>query len=170
MSAIQRKGGIGMKLFLKRDTIDERAGFIVFNSRAVPEYTVTAEAANGLKLTVLDENGELLSVIRYNRLMLNYFTIRCDKRFYVLIPCLQEHFAFAIYGSTYRFAGDLAEGSFSMLTADGEIVMTQKKCWCKYGEGYELNIHDEVHELFLLSVAVCADMYNTLSDFSAVPT
>ena len=152
-----------MKLFLKRDTIDEKSGFMIYDNKGLPKYSVTSEAGNGMKLALFDSVGQQHSLIRYNTLMLNYFTVRCEKRFYVLLPVMNKQFTFAIYGSTYRFT-EVAGDQFCVTASDGSPVMTQKKCWCRYGDGYELEIIDEAHEILLLSIAVCADMYLTITE------
>lgn len=160
-----------MKLYLKRDTTGECSAFAVFDEKGEQKYAVCAEAGAGIRMTVFTGNGDIASLIKYNSFVLNYFTVSCARRFYVLIPCTGTQFAFAVYGSTYRFAGSLADGSFTMTTSSGDIVMTQKKCTVEHGEGYELDISDEAHELFLLSCALCADMYISCAPGeAAVPT
>ena len=153
-----------MKLFLKRDVSAELTSFIVYDAKAQPLYTVLCNSETPSKQHIIDREDNVCSVIKYNSFLMNYFTLRCSGRFYILVPCIGDSFAFAIYGSTYRFSGDLAAGRFSVFSSDGEIKMTQKKHPDETGESYELDIHDEEHQLFLLSVAICADMYMTLTE------
>lgn len=151
---------MGMKLFLKRDT-GATGAFIVYDELGEVYCTISRESGNHMKYVMFDNGSMPVSTIRINTMLLTYFTIRCRRRFYVLVPCVGESFSFAIYGSTYRFCGSIAAGCFSMLEPDGKTVMTQKKSWCKAGDGYELNITDEEHETFLLSAAVCADLFSS---------
>ncbi len=152
-----------MKLFLKRGT-DEGEGFTIYNTHAEPVCAAEMNFSSSIHIELRNEDRVLLSSIKFNRLMLDYFTIRCDHRFYVLIPIIGNHFSFAIYGSTFRFAGNLADGCFSMFNAKGEIIMTQKKCWAQHGDGYELEIKDEKYRLLMVSTAICADLFIALSE------
>lgn len=158
-----------MKFFIKRGTayLD---GFTVYNDDAEPVYTAYVEASPSFRITMTDCGNKTVSVIKFNNFMLNYFTIRCSRRFYALVPCINSQFSFAIYGSTFRFIGNLADGRFSMLNSNGEIIMTQKKCWTRHGEGYEVNITDEQYHIFMLSVALCADIYIALTESHPIPT
>ena len=158
-----------MKFFIKRGTacLD---GFTIYNGNAEPVYTAYVEASSSLRITMKDSDGQNVSVIKFNNFVLNYFTIRCSRRFYALVPCINNQFSFAIYGSTFRFIGSIADGRFSMLNSDGEVIMTQKKCWTQQGEGYEINITDGQYHIFMLSVALCADMYIALTESHPIPT
>ncbi len=158
-----------MKFFIKRGAscID---GFTVYNDNAEPVYTAAVEASPSLRIRLTDNGDRLLSSIKFNNFVLNYFTVRCARRFYALVPCMDKQFSFAIYGSTFRFIGNLADGRFSMLNSDGEIIMTQKKCWTQQGEGYEINITDGQYHIFMLSVAMCADIYIALTESHPIPT
>ena len=148
-----------MTLFIKRDTVCGNAGFIVSDELGRQKYAVTSEAGAGIRMTMYSCAEEIVSVIKYNRLMLNYFTISCCRRFYVLIPVAAEELSYAIYGSTYKFVRGSSAECFSILNAEGEIVMSHKRVWNGAGDYYELEIKDEAHELFLLSCAICADVY-----------
>ncbi len=159
-----------MKLFIRRDTVCGNAGFLVSDKLGHQKYAVSAECGAGIRMTVFSKGSEIASVIKYNNFMLNYFTISCCRRFYVLIPVSGSEAGFSIYGSTFRFAGNAASGSFSILSSDGICAMTQKKTWSPSGEVFELNIIDEEHELFLLSCALCADMILFLDSKSLAPS
>ena len=158
-----------MKLYIQRGA-GRYDGFTVFNEKAEPIYTAVIRENRLPGITMFDRSKNTVSEIRLNSFMLNYFSIRCCHRLYVLIPCLGTRFAFAIYGSTYRFMGSLIDGRFSMLDSHGETMMTQKKCRTPHGEGYEIEISDRRYTLFMLSVAMCADLYLTLSDTNPLPT
>ena len=158
-----------MKLFIKRGAA-KSDGFTVYTESGEPCCNAEVKAEPSVRITLRGNGGELLSTVRYNTFMLSYFSVRCGKRMYVLVPCFGRQFAFAIYGSTFRFAGSLASGSFSMINSDGETVMTQKKCWTAHGDGYELDIRDEKYEEFMLSVALCADICLALGEGDAVAT
>lgn len=153
-----------MKLFIRRDTVCGNAGFLVLDELGHQKYVVTAEAGAGIRMTMFGKSEEIVSVIKYNTLMLSYFTISCARRFYVLIPSRAGEVSFSIYGSTFLFSGDAASGCFSVLTADGECALSHKKTLSKSGEVFEVIINDEQHELFLLSCALCADSFLFISE------
>lgn len=157
-----------MKLWMKRGTASGD-GFTIYNHHAEPVCNAEIDAGANIRIELRNEDRMLLSSIKFSRLMVNYFTIRCEHRFYVLVPCMGSPFSFAIYGSTYRFAGNLADGCFSMFNAKGETIMTQKKCWTPHGDGYELDIKEEKYYLFMLSAAICADLFLAVSEPGAVP-
>ena len=157
-----------MKLFIQRGA-GQNDGFTVYNEKGEPIYTAVVKLSGILGMTMYDRSNHTVSDIRLNNLVLNYFSIRCCHRMDILIPCLNKRFAFAIYGSTYRFMGSLSDGRFSMLDSHGDTVMTQKKCWTPHGDGYEIEITDRKYTLFMLSVALCADIYITLSENNPLP-
>ncbi len=149
-----------MKLFLRRDASGGNSAFEVFDELGFSKYTVTVVSEkNKQKLVMLDAGGTAVSEILRKQFVLDYFAVRCNSRLYVLVPFCRECFSFAVYGSTYRFAGDVSSGSFSLFDVDKSPVMTQKKCWSKHGSGYEIEIFLEEQEIFSLSTAICADMY-----------
>lgn len=158
-----------MKLFIKRGAADSD-GFTIYNDKGEPCCTAEVRADPSVRISLRGSGGELLSAIKFNTFMLSYFSVRCGKRMYVLVPCFGRQFAFAIYGSTFRFAGNLSDGSFTMLDPDGKTVMTQKKCWASHGDGYEINIYDEKYKIFMLSVALCADICLALGEGDALAT
>ena len=53
----------------------------------------------------------------------------------------------------------MASGEFSLFDVDKSPVMTQKKCWTKFGSGYELELYLAEQEHFAICVALCADIY-----------
>lgn len=156
-----------MKLFLKRDC--DR--FMVLDESGYEKYSVSFETdRTKQKITVETPDHKVISTISNKNMVLRYFSIKCSGRLYVLVPYMGENFAFVIYGSTYRFAGDMGNGCFSLFDVDTSPVMTQKKCWCKFGDGYELNVYDDSQEIFALSVAICAAVYVSSGNTEAVPT
>lgn len=160
-----------MKLFLKRDVSDISSRYVVLDDSGKQKYIVTGtNSTSRQKLKLSNANGEKMSEISLYSLVATYFMIKYDKRIYALVPCMNERLAFLIYGSTLRFFGDIAQGRFSLIDVDKSVVMNQKKCWGKYGTGFELNIIDEKQEIFALSVAICADMYLSAADKKAVLT
>lgn len=160
-----------MKLFLKRDVSDISSRYVVLDDCGNQKYIVTgSNNPSRQKLILSDNEGEKMSEISLYNLVATYFMIRYDKHIYALVPCVRENFAFLIYGSTLRFLGNIAQGSFSLVDVDKSVVMTQKKCWGKYGTGFELNILDEQQEIFALSVAICADMYISAAEKNPVLT
>ncbi len=157
-----------MKLYLKRNTIDSGIGFEIYDQAENIVFHVAATVDSSLKMAVESRVGEPFSMIRFNTLLFPYFTVRCQRHFYVLVPCLGERFAFAIYGSTYKFSGDLGAGAFTMTDAQGKILMTMEKTLTRSGsEAYELEIHDTDRRMFLISAAICAAAYQVLAEPSA---
>lgn len=140
-------------------------GFLITDDRDDPCFTVTLEGSGALRYGLWDRDNCRRSLIRYNHLLMPYFTLRCDGRFYVLLPILRPECSFAVYGSSYRFAGNAAEGVFAMMGENDRPVMTQQRILCvgAQREGYELKIFESDHLIFLLSAAVCADVFLSLS-------
>lgn len=158
-----------MKRYIKRN-LSEGMTFIVYNDTGEVLYRITSlDDPRRRCLWLTDTEGQPLAEINHKQLMLHYFTVRCQKSFYVLVPTVKECFAFLIYGSTYRFAGDLTTGRFSLFDVDKSPVMTQQKCWTAYGDGYELELYVPEQELFCLCTAVCAALYLTTATGSTVP-
>ncbi len=154
-----------MKLFLKRDEqnflILDQSGNLKYNAIVTTENTkqrIVAENADGIPQ----------SVILHKNSLIRHFSVRCCGKMYILVPVTGECFAFAIYGSTYRFTGDTANGRFSLYDVDKSPVMTQKKCWSKFGDGYELKIYSEKEELFAVSVAICAAVFLSSAEENAI--
>lgn len=149
-----------MKLFLKRDRSEISSRFSVLDEKGNEKYIVTGKStASKQVIYISDINNNKLSTITFLDFVVKSFSVKCGKRLYALMPCIREQFAFIIYGSTFRFIGNIAEGRFSLIDVDKSPVMTQKKCWCKSGVGFEINIFNDEYEIFALSVAVCAAMY-----------
>ena len=159
--------GATMKLFLVRDTSDENSGFMVFNESAYPKYKAYVHTdRTKQKIIISDSSGYKVSEIVHKNLVIDHFSVRCGGRLYVLVPYVKNCFTFMIYGSTYRFAGDILAGRFSLFDVDKSPVMTQKKCWSRFGSGFELEIYYTAQEVFALSAAICAAMYNSASETS----
>ena len=153
-----------MKLFIRRETSGGTAVFGVFDELGYLKYTVESSAEKRKqRMLILDSKKRPVSEILHKQFVLDYYTIRCGSRLYVLVPYCKECFSFAIYGSTYRFGGDISSGEFSLFDVDKSPVMTQKKCWTRFGEGYELELYLANQEQFALSVALCADLYLSAS-------
>ena len=149
-----------MKLFLKRNDTDDSVSFTVYDESAHPRYNIIiATESIRQKMMMEDRAGATVSEITHSELILSYFKIRCGGKLYILIPHIKECFYFIIYGSSLRFAGNIETGSFSLYDVDKSPVMTQKKCWGKFGGGYELKIYRTEQELFGISCAICADIY-----------
>lgn len=153
--------GDQMKLFLKRNDSEDGAGFTVFDEKGYSKYTVDIITEKTKQRITIKNNStdKIVSEILRKELVIKYFTVKCRGRIYILVPYLKDCFTFMIYGSTYRFAGDVNSGRFSLFDVDKSPVMTQKKCWSPYGDAYELELYDEIQEYFSLSVAVCAAMF-----------
>ena len=158
-----------MKLFLKRVFSEDGPGFQVYNEQGECRYLVTVETDNSKqKILINNTSGVPVSEIYHKHIIMSYFTVRCQAGFFVLLPFMRDCFSFKIYGSSYRFAGDIAAGRFSLFDVDNSPVMTQERCWSKYGDASELNIYVPEDEHLALSVAVCADMYIAAAGESAV--
>ncbi len=158
-----------MKLFLKRDSVGAEDGFSVLTESAGLKYSVSVFTdKTRQKALIQDSSGSTVSEIIHKNLVVQYFAVKCSGRFYVLVPYRKECFTFMIYGSTYRFAGSLGRGRFSLFDVDKSPVMTQKKCWSRFGDGYQLEIFREDQELFALSCAVSAAMFLAAAESSTV--
>ncbi|MBQ9461478.1 MAG: hypothetical protein IJU51_06145 [Clostridia bacterium] len=157
-----------MKLFLKRIFSDE-AGFQIYDDLGNCRYSVTVETETRRQRILINGDSAVpVSEIFHKNFFMRYFTVRCQRGFYVLLPSVRDCFSFRIYGSSYCFAGDIASGRFSLFDVDRSVIMTQKKCWCRYGDAYELNILVPEDEHFALSVAICAAIYISASETSTV--
>ena len=158
-----------MKRYIRREYAEEGPGFGIYDETGMLLYRLTQEEDKHRKrLYLSDTNDRRLAELMHKQLMVHYFTIRCSSGFYVLIPAVKECFVFYIYGSTYRFAGSLGRGRFSLFDVDKSPVMTQKKCWSRFGDGYQLEIFREDQELFALSCAVSAAMFLAAAESSTV--
>lgn len=150
-----------MKFFLKRAD----SGFEILDELAHLKYTVSLKTdRNKQKIIIKNLNKKPVAEILNQKLVFRYFSVRCRGHLYILVPVLKECFAFMIYGSTYRFLGDISSGRFSLIDVDKTPVMTQKKCWGKFGDGFELEIFNEEQKLFSMCCAVCAAMYISAAD------
>ncbi len=149
-----------MKLYIKRISSSGNELFMILDELGTLKYTVSAISERmKQRIIISDTSGNAVSEIIHKEFVMRYFTVRCRKGFYVLLPYMKRCFYFKIYGSTYRFAGDMTSGRFSLFDVDKSPVMTQKKCWTSFGEGYEIELYIPEQEHFALSCAVCADLY-----------
>lgn len=154
-----------MKLYLKRNNIDSGMSFAVYDHAENIIFNVETSVDSSVRMVIENQSGEPFSMIRLNTFLFTYFTIRCSRHFYVLIPCLREQFSFAIYGSTYRFSGNLAYGKFVMSDSDNKTMMTVEKTVTHNGdEAFVLDIQDEEHKMFMISAAICAASYQILAE------
>ena len=157
-----------MKLFLKRVLSDD-VGFQIYDDLGNCRYSAIVETESSRQRIILTGDSVVpVSEILHKSFLMRYFTVRCQAGFFVLLPSMRDCFSFRIYGSSYRFAGDASSGSFSLFDVDKSVIMTQKKCWCRYGDAYELNILVPEDEHFALSVAICADLYISATEASTV--
>lgn len=160
-----------MKLFLIRNTSPDGGGFAIFNSLGQPKYTVSLYSERQKQQLIMNNTGGMtVSEILHKFFLMRYFTVRCNTGFYILVPDMRPCFSFRIYGSTCRFAGDIASGRFSLYDVDKSPVLTQKKCWTRFGDGYELELYNGELEHFALSCAVCADLFISAAAEDRVPT
>ena len=149
-----------MKLFVKRVFSEDGTGFRIFDESGDCRYTVNVETeGNKQRITILNTSEIPVSEIYHKQFLMRYFTVRCQAGFFILLPVIRDCFSFRIYGSSYRFAGDITTGRFSLFDVDKSPIMTQKKCWSKYGDAYELNICVPEDEILSISVALSADMF-----------
>ena len=150
-----------MKFFLKSSD----KGFEILDGAARLKYTVSVKTdRNKQKIIIKNSDKKTVAEIFRKQLVFPYFSVRCKGHFYVLVPMIKDCFVFVIYGSTYRFLGDISAGRFSLIDVDKSPVMTQEKCWSKFGEGFEINIFNEEQKIFSLCCAVCAAMYISSSE------
>ena len=157
-----------MKLYLKRNTTDEGISFNEYDKNENIVFNAVSSIDSSLKMSIESRSGEPFSMIRLNTLLFTYFTIRCRRHFYVLVPCVRDTFSFAIYGSTYRFTGNIITGSFIMTNSNGECMMKMEKTLTRNGdEAFELEILDSDHKMFLISSAICAASYQVIAEPNA---
>ena len=150
-----------MKFFLK----SADRGFDILDESAHLKYTVLVMTdRTKQKIIIKNLNQKTVAEISNQKLVFRYFSVKCKGHLYILVPMIKEYFAFIIYGSTYRFLGDIAAGRFSLIDVDKSPVMTQKKCWGKFGDGFELEIFNDEQKLFSLCCAVCAALYISASE------
>ncbi len=160
-----------MKLFLKRDSGELSSRFIVFDEKGNEKYIVTGKTSTSKQVMYIsDKKDNKLSSITLWNFVGRYFSVKCAKRLYALVPYMNEQFGFMICGSTFVFAGDISSGRFSLIDVDKSPVMTQKKYWNNSGDGFELDIFNDDYEIFSLSVAICAAMYILANGNGAVTT
>ncbi len=149
-----------MKLYIRRSGTDPNVPFEIFDGLQNLLYVVGFQGESGRQRYLMTTpEGLCVSEIARNHILMQYFTVRCRTGFYILLPHVKDYFSFRIYGSAYRFGGDLAAGRFSLFDVDKSTVMTQKKCWTRSGEGYELELFRPDDEHLALSVALCAALY-----------
>ena len=154
-----------MKLFIRRETSGGTAVFGVFDELGYLKYTVESSAEKRKqRMLILDSKKRPVSEILHKQFVLDYYTIRCGSRLYVLVPYCKECFSFAIYGSTYRFSGNLSLGEFIMKNADDKVKKKKKKVMTSSGEAFELEIDDNENRLFMISAAVCAASYQVIAE------
>ena len=157
-----------MKLFLQRIVSDD-VGFQIYDDLGNCRYNVSVETESSRQRAIITGDSAVpVSEIVHKSFFMRYFTVRCQGGFFVLLPSMRDCFSFRIYGSSYRFAGDVSSGSFSLFDVDKSVIMTQKKCWCRYGDAYELNIFVPEDEHLALSAAICADLYISAAESSTV--
>ena len=150
-----------MKFFL----LLVESGFDIFDESAHLKYNVSLKTdRNKQKIIIKNLNKRPVAEIFNKKLVFRYFSVKCKGRLYVLVPMIKDYFAFIIYGSTYRFLGDISAGRFSLIDVDKTPIMTQKKCWSKCGDGFEIEIFSEEQKIFSLCCAVCAAMYISASE------
>lgn len=152
---------IFLKLILKRDNALPEGGFTVFDETGFEKYRGVIRTEPSRQRIVVGRETRLVSDIVRRDMFMRFFTVRCRGRLFVLFPSLGDCFAFRMFGTNYRFAGNISSGRFSLYDVDKSPVMTMKKCWGRFGSGYELNIFREKEETFALSVAICAASYLT---------
>ena len=159
-----------MKRFIKQTTEAGSIAFYVLDEFGQTVYLTEETVFQHKRLIALTTPEKtLISSIQYKSLVMRYFTIRCLSGYYLLLPLLNENFSFMVCGSSYTFAGEMSSGRFSMMNAEKMPVMTMKKVWSAFGEGFETEIFSESEEAFLLSSAICAATYLTLTEKARCP-
>ena len=153
-----------MKLYMKRNNVESGINFTIYNEDEKIMFNIKGSADPSVKMKIEGRSGEPFSTIKLNTFLFTYFTVTCARRMYILVPCVRERFAFAIYGSTYRFSGSLASGEFTMINADDEVIMTVKKAMTKIGEAFELDVIGKENRSFMISAAVCAASFQTFAE------
>lgn len=156
-----------MKRYLRRTSAQGGLCFEVMDEFGSLRYSVTVDSDKRKQIVMVLQGEVPVAEIQHKNFVVQYFTLRCDAKIYILLPVCKEEFGFVIYGSPCRFAGDPAAGRFSLFDGDKSPVMLLKKCWSCFGDGYEMEILREEKELFAVGVAVCAELYLFASQHQA---
>ena len=136
-----------MKFFLKSSD----KGFEILDGAARLKYTVSVKTdRNKQKIIIKNSDKKTVAEILRKQLVFPYFSVRCKGHFYVLVPMIKDCFVFVIYGSTYRFLGDISAGRFSLIDVDKSPVMTQDiDPYCYTLEGRRLNARPSTPGLYI---------------------
>lgn len=146
-----------MKLYIKRDKSTENSMFVVFDELCNEKYYIVGSKD---KLELLNLNKEKCMTIRRMPLpAIRAYSISVGKnniKFIIgnsksKVPCYY-------YGIGWRIRGDIFIKSFDILDADNSLVATHAKRFSRCGDGYELNVFNEVREMFCIATAVCINL------------
>ncbi len=153
-----------MKLYLKRDTFNQLARFVVFNELGKEKYfIVNSQNYSHRNMAVTDVNFQQLCTIHSIPLpLLNAYTINDRKDTIRLIFNKNtSRLMCYYYGISWRIRGDILGKNYEIVDNDNKILLTHSGRTGSIPGGSEINIYDESRELLLLASVACADIIET---------
>lgn len=153
-----------MKLYLKRDTFNQLARFVVLDELGKEKYfIVNSQNYSHRNMAVTDVNFHQLCTIHSIPLpLLNAYTINDRKDTIRLIFNKNtSRLMCYYYGISWRIRGDILGKNYEIVDNDNKILLTHSGRTGSIPGGSEINIYDESRELFLLASVACADLIET---------
>ncbi len=151
------------KLYLKRDASQVHSRFCVFDESGYEKYVITGKRMHGSdKMIISGLNGVPLVYIRVAPLRVFYaFSVRAEgERFTMVASTAGGKMDFRFHGISWLLSRSADMRSFEIFDADGSVVMSQTADAYHLNGSYELEIHNDLRELFCIAAAVCADVIN----------
>lgn len=159
-----------MKLFIKRDTSTDLAGFNVFDELGRIKYVVRFKKSNTfVKLRVDDINGCRLCGIRRIKLSgvcVYSIGVKGVGNMSTVINVNKDNLMCLLYGTNWRICGDFRTKNFSIIDVDKSLIALQKKTFSNNTSAYELIIENNDNELVCLAVAICINLINTVDNLA----
>ena len=152
-----------MRLFLTRNTTSEHSRFIVYDECKREKYVITGKrTASTDKMVISSLDGTSLVSIRVAPFHVFYAFSISDKteRFTMVASNIGEHTDYRFHGISWMLSRNYNMHSFSIIDADGTLIMSQSVDKLLSTGTYTLDICCENRELFCIAAAVCADVIN----------
>ncbi len=149
-----------MKVFIRRDTSDEHARYLIDDEFENPLYNVTGRMTASGELMKIMSEGYTAAKIRDMRLpvvraySVSYASENIKLFFTVRAGEVRVRFS----GISWRIRGDVLGGSYDILDADSTVICTVYKHFSKNYS--ELTIFDTNRELFCIAAAICVESLN----------
>ncbi len=159
-----------MKLFLKRDLSADNNAFTVYDELGCVKYLVLSKqpgSKSKINLSVCDSDGKPVARIRKVPIAgTNTFMLKANKRRVTLVLLITSKGMYCnFYGVNWHISGELVTKNFSIMDVDNSLIMQH----FHFADRCELEINDEVNELFCLTTAICVNLINT-TDARALQT